>query len=114
MLHAPRCTLTRYALITMSKISYQIASLLVHVHIPDSQSLKDKRMVLRSLKDKVRAKFNVSVSELDGENKWQTAALGFAFVGNDRRHLESCLQSVLSFIETFPEIQICNSQVEFR
>lgn len=98
----------------MPDISYQIAILLVNIHIPDALSLKDKRMVLRSLKDRASAKFNVSISELDGHDKWQVAALGFAFMGNDRRHLDSCVQTLLRFIESFPEIQICNSQIEFR
>lgn len=71
-------------------------------------------MVLKSIKDRVSCKFNVTVAELDGQDKWQVAALGFGFLGNDRRHLESSAQHVLTFIESFPEIQICDSSIEFR
>lgn len=93
--------------------SYQLAVLLVSIHIPGALSLKDKRMVLRSLKDKARDKFNVTISELDGHDKWQVATLGFGFIGNDRRHLESCVQNVMSLIESYSEIEVCESSIEF-
>lgn len=90
-----------------------IGVLLVSVHIPQAQSLKDKRMVLRSLKDRILSKFNVSVAELDGQDKWQVATLGFAAINSDNRHLDRCLQEVLSFVGDFHGLVLCEHEIEF-
>ena len=52
--------------------------------LPENHSLKGKRQVLRSIKDRVRNKFNVSIAESDGHDMWQRAELGICQVGNDR------------------------------
>ena len=57
----------------------------VELFIPESQSLKDKRQVLLSLKDRLREKFNLSVAEVDGQDLWQKAVLGLACVANEGR-----------------------------
>ena len=85
----------------------------VAVHIPAAQSLKEKRSVLKSLKDQVRKKFNVSVAELDGQDKWQVATLGFAMINSDNRYLDSCLSNILSFVEGFGRLDVCDHSVEF-
>jgi uncharacterized protein len=69
------------------------------LRIPHSHSLKEKRSVLRSLKDKTRAKLDVKLAEVDGQDTWQSAALGFALVGSDRAYLESQLDRVVRFVE---------------
>lgn len=97
----------------MIEVTTHIGILHVRVFIGEAQSLKDKRHVLKSLKDRVRREFNVSVAELDGEDKWQTAILCFAMAGNDQRYIDSVLQNILSFIDTFPALQVCEHQVEF-
>ena len=53
-----------------------IGLLTLEIHLPESHSLKDKRQVLRSLKDRLRGKFNVAVAELDGQDSWQRAVVG--------------------------------------
>ena len=70
-------------------------------------------MVLKSLKDRVRNQFNVSVCELDGQDKWQIATLGIAMIGNDKRHIDSCLQNILQLLEHQSDAQICDHQIEF-
>ncbi|MCX5729024.1 MAG: DUF503 domain-containing protein [Nitrospirae bacterium] len=59
----------------------------VELFIPESQSLKDKRQVLLSLKDRLREKFNLSVAEVDGQDLWQKAVLGLACVANEGRYV---------------------------
>ncbi len=59
-----------------------------------SHSLKEKRMVLRRVKDLVRQKFNVSIAEVAENDVWQRAVLGIAVVGNDRRYVEGALDEV--------------------
>lgn len=90
-----------------------IGILSVSVHIPASQSLKEKRMVLKSLKDRVRSKFNVSIAELDREDKWQVATLGVAMIGNDQPYIDSCLQNILSLMEKCDGFVICEQRIEF-
>ena len=90
-----------------------IGVLSVSIYIPAAQSLKDKRMVLRSLRDRVKAKYNASVAELNGQDKWQTAIFGFAVIGNDNRQVDRCLQEILSFIETFRDIEISDYKIQF-
>jgi len=85
----------------------------IAVHIPAAQSLKDKRSVLKSLKDQVRRKFNVSIAELDGQDKWQVSTLGFAMINSDNRYIDSHLAHILSFVEGFPGLDICDSAIEF-
>lgn len=97
----------------LEDISNHICLLSVSVHIPAAQSLKDKRMVIKSLKDKIRLKFNVSVAQLDTDDKWQYAILGIVMVGNDNRYIDGCMQSLVSFIESFPQLNICEHRLEF-
>lgn len=70
-------------------------------------------MVVKSLKDKVAARFNVSVAELDGQDKWQVASLGFAVVGADGRCVEQSLQNIVSLIEDHYEVEITDHEIEF-
>lgn len=77
----------------------EIGSLTVEIHIPQANSLKQKRQVVRSLKDRLRSKFNVSVAEVDHLDKWQRCTLEIVMVGNDHRYLDSALARIGQFIE---------------
>jgi len=90
-----------------------IGVLTVSVHIPTARSLKDKRHVLKSLKDRLHNTFNISIAELDGQDKWQVATLGLAMIGSDNRHVDSSLSKALSFIERFTGLELCESHIEF-
>ena len=69
-------------------------------------------MVLKSLKDKVRRAFNVSISELEYQNKWQRALLGIAAIGRDRQFVNGLLDKALDFVETFRGAEISNHELE--
>lgn len=71
-----------------------IASLTLEIRIEGAHSIKDKRQVLRSLKDKLRASFNVSVSELDSQGLWQRATLGVVGVSDSRDYLQGLMDKV--------------------
>jgi len=73
-----------------------VGLLTLELHLPDAQSLKDKRQVLRSLKDKLRANFNVAVAELDFEDMWQRSVVGVVTLSNEEQHVEEALQKVLA------------------
>jgi uncharacterized protein YlxP (DUF503 family) len=69
-----------------------VGLLTLELHIADAQSLKDKRQVLRSLKDRLRAHFNVAVAELDFEDTWQRSVVGVVTLSNEEHHVEEALQ----------------------
>ena len=72
----------------------------ISLHLPENQSLKGKRQVLKSLIERVKNRFNVSIAEIDGNDLWQVAALGVACVSNDGKHVNETLSRVVHFIET--------------
>ena len=76
-----------------------IGLLTLEIHIPDARSLKDKRQVLRSLKERLRARFNVAVAELDHQETWQRAQIGIVSLSNDPTHLEQSLRAVFDEAE---------------
>lgn len=78
----------------------------VELWIPESQSLKDKRQVLHSVKDRLRGKFNLSIAEVDGQDLWQKAVLGMACVANDGSHVEQVLEQALNVIKSMPTIEV--------
>lgn len=71
-----------------------VAFLTLELRIEHAQSLKDKRQVVRSLKDRLRASFNVSVSEMGATHMWQTASLGVAAVSDSRDYLDGLMKQV--------------------
>ena len=71
-----------------------IAFLTLELRLEAAHSLKDKRQVLRSLKDRLRAGYNVSVSELDSTDLWQRATLGVVSISGSRDYLEGLMQKV--------------------
>jgi uncharacterized protein YlxP (DUF503 family) len=72
--------------------------------VAGSHSLKEKRMVLRRVKDLVRQKFNVSIAEVAENDVWQRAVLGLAVVGNDRRFVETALDEVVGFVRAKADV----------
>lgn len=84
----------------------------VELFIPDGQSLKSKRQVVKSLKDRLRDKFNVSVSEVGGQDLWQKAVLGIACVANESAYVNQVLDQVLNQIRSVPMVEIVQSRIE--
>ena len=84
----------------------------VELFIADSQSLKDKRQVLLSMKDRLQHKFNLSVAEVDGQDLWQKAVLALACVANDGRYVNQVLDQALNLIRNNPAVEIVQSRVE--
>jgi uncharacterized protein len=71
-----------------------IANLTLELSIPLSRSLKDRRQVVRSMKDRLRQSFNVSIAEMDEAITWQSATLGIAAVSSSRDYLRGLMQEV--------------------
>src|SRR5216117_3024429 len=84
----------------------------LELHIPDAQSLKDKRQVLRSLKDKLRRDFNVAVAELEHHDTWQRSVVGIVTISNEEKHLREVLQKVLDEADRILGSFLINQTVE--
>ncbi|MGA2220350.1 MAG: DUF503 domain-containing protein [Verrucomicrobiia bacterium] len=76
-----------------------VGILQVDLSIPGADSLKSKRMVLRSLKDRIRREFNVSIAEVADNDQWQSASLAIVVVSNDKRFANQVLSKVVDLIE---------------
>ncbi len=83
------------------------------LHIVSAHSLKDKRSVIKSLKDRLHNEFNVSVAETGDHDAWQTAELTVCVVSAERRHAESVLTAVDHFVESNPLCRIVDSATSF-
>lgn len=80
----------------------RVGVLRVDLHVPQAGSLKGKRQVLRSLKDRLFSRFNVSVAEVGSQDLWQRAQLGIAHVSLDAQGADSALRKVEEFIRQHP------------
>jgi uncharacterized protein len=81
--------------------------------IEGSNSLKDKRQVIKSILDRVRDKFNVSAAEVDDLDSWRRATLGFACVSKDQVFVDQVLQKALALVESNPQVEVADVQMEF-
>jgi uncharacterized protein YlxP (DUF503 family) len=82
------------------------------LQIPESGSLKAKRQVLRRITDRVKAKFNVSVAEVEDQDLWQKAGLALAVVGNERRHVEEQMEKIIHFVDEMYVAPLVSRQTE--
>ena len=69
------------------------------LQIPESGSLKAKRQVLRRVTERVKARFNVAVAEVEDQDLWQKATLALAVVGNERAHVDEQMEKIIHFVE---------------
>ncbi|TAJ08233.1 MAG: DUF503 domain-containing protein [Nitrospirae bacterium] len=84
----------------------------VELYIPDAHSLKAKRQVLLSLKDRLRDKFNVSVAEVDEQDLWQKAVLGIVCVANEGKHVNQVLDQAVNVIRSVPLVELVQVRIE--
>ena len=89
-----------------------IGLLTLEIHIPEAHSLKDKRQVVRSLKDRLRAHFNVAVAELDGQDTWQRSVIGVVSVSSDEQYLQGALQKALDESERLLGRDLVGHEIE--
>ncbi len=90
-----------------------VAVLTVDLYLLGATSLKEKRAVIRSIKDRIGKKFNVSIAEVDYMDKWQRAQLGIAQVGNDYKFLEKSINTILKIIDNNHEAEVTDHSIEY-
>ena len=85
----------------------------IKLHLSGSQSLKDKRRVVKSIISRLRSKYNISIAEVDDQDLWQLVTLGITCVSNHSQHIDETLSKVMSFIiNNYPELEIVDHQTE--
>ena len=89
-----------------------VGTLKLRLVLRESHSLKDKRRVLKSLKDTLANKFNISVAETDEHDVWQTAEVGVAAVGADGSLVQSVLTGVVNYVRFFGGVELVDSEQE--
>lgn len=89
-----------------------VGTLEVRLLIRESRSLKDKRQVVKSIKDRLRNAFNVSVAEVDAEENRQLAVLGVAMVGNEVPYVRTCLNKIVTILRGHPIAEFLSHEME--
>ena len=89
-----------------------VGTLSVKLMIRDALSLKDKRRVVRSLKDLIRNRHNVSISEVGALDNRQQAILGIAMVGGDARYINGALSKIIDFIRAYRFAELIDYEME--
>lgn len=89
-----------------------IGSILLEIFLPASQSLKDKRRVVRSLKDRLRNRYNVAVAEIDHQDTHQRATLGVVSIASERLQIEQLFEAVRAEVERNLPGDLVQAQIE--
>jgi len=90
-----------------------VGVLTLEIHLPYAHSLKEKRAVLRKIRDRLRARFNVAVAELDHQDVWQRATLGVVSISDSQALLESVFRQVLAESENILGDDVADHVLEF-
>ena len=89
-----------------------IGVLQLEISITDAMSLKDKRRVIKSLKDRLAHGRNVSIAEVGALNEHRRSILGLAMAGNDSRYIEGALSKVVDFVRGVPQVDLIDYQID--
>ena len=90
-----------------------VGLLTLEIHLPYSHSLKEKRAVLRKIRDRLRARFNVAVAELDHRDVWQVATLGVVSISDSQPLLDAVFRDVLRESEKILGDDVARHDIEF-
>jgi hypothetical protein len=89
-----------------------VGTLRIELAVFEATSLKDKRRMIKSLKDRLAHRFNVSVAEVEELDSHRRAVLGAAMVANDRRFVESCLDKMIDHVRLDPKLSLIDYESE--
>ncbi len=90
-----------------------IIFILIDLRIPYAQSLKDKRQPVRSLKQRLKNRFNISIAEVDALDEWKRAVLGVTMVSNDKRYLHKQSSLIEQAILEITELELVAFNCEY-
>ncbi len=89
-----------------------VGLLTLDLHIPEANSLKSKRAVVKSLIDRIKNKFNVSIAEVDAQNLWQRCIIGIAFVSNETVMIHRVFEKIRTLVLNANSIELLDSNIE--
>jgi len=89
-----------------------VAVVTLKMSLPEAHSLKDKRRAIKSLKDRIRQNFNVSVAEMELQDYWQSACLGISAISPDKRYAEGVASKVVDFVRADRRVTVVDYEVE--
>lgn len=89
-----------------------VGKLEVELFFGECQTLKDKRRVLKSIIQRIKGKFNVSIAEVGGQDTWQRSVLGIVCVSNETAQVQSILSNVTNFLELHQQARVINIKTE--
>ena len=89
-----------------------VGLLTLDLHIPEANSLKSKRMVIKSLIERIKNRFNVSVAEVDAQNLWQRSVIGIAYVSNETVMINKVFEKIRTHVNDTHSVQLINSDME--
>jgi len=84
----------------------------IELHLPSPASLKDKRRILKSVIERIRNRYNVSIAEIGDHDLWQRAAIGVACVGRDRQSTLRVVDQVIGFVRQNPELEVIRHETQ--
>ena len=90
-----------------------VGVLQLELSIPEAMSLKDKRRVIKSLKDRIAHGHNVSIAEVGALDEHRRSIIGMAMVSNDKRYVEGALSKLVDFVKLVPQANLLDYQIEF-
>lgn len=90
----------------------RLGNCIIKIYIPNATSLKEKRSVLKGLKDKVRSKYNVAISEIDENDNHRVSVIAVATVANKQTYVNKVLSSVVSYMEKQRHFEIIDVSTE--
>ncbi|MFQ8697749.1 MAG: DUF503 domain-containing protein, partial [Peptoniphilus harei] len=82
------------------------------IYIFNANSLKSKRSVVKSIIEKSKNRFNISIAEVGENDKWQKSIIAFSTISNDQRLVEETIEKVINFFDSYSEIEIINIKRE--
>jgi len=89
-----------------------VGLLTLDLHIPEANSLKSKRVVVKSLIDRTKNKFNVSIAEVDAQNLWQRCIIGIAFVSNETVMINRVFEKIRTLVLNTNSVELLDSNME--
>ncbi len=89
-----------------------VSRLLVELWIPGSRSLKEKRKVISSIRDRLGARNHLALAELDDQDKWQRAVLGIVSIGSSASRTRQSMEWVLDMLDEEPRVEVLGTQLE--
>lgn len=90
-----------------------VGVLRIELFVPESDSLKSKRFAIKSIKDRLRSRFNVAVAEVGNNDLWQRASLGVVAVSNESRHVESIMGNVMNLVYGDRRVEVLDSTLQY-